>query len=217
MRRVHQTPAALGAACVRWRGKGGALAVVLLAVGTADAPRASAAEARASDDAGRGTALGRLRAEAQIGQEFVAFGTPSYTTLGVGGALELMAGAVELAGGIRLALGAIDPNPGASLFVRASLCAAQPGWWQPAVGFELELTSATQPDPQGEVGSLERRYAAANHANHVRSAALASLLRFKGERLFVATGVLRVGTPLSAEVGRRVYWGLGLVDVGWRF
>jgi len=103
VQRVHQATAAHEAACIRWWRKGGALAVTL-AVGVAGAPRASAAEARAtSDDAGRGTALGRLRADAQIGQEFVAFGTPSYTTLGVGGALELMDGAVELASGLRLA------------------------------------------------------------------------------------------------------------------
>jgi hypothetical protein len=157
----------------------------------------------------------RPRLDSELGYEPRVFGSPSYATLGLGAAL-VVPPALEAAAGVRAAFGAIEPSPGASAFVRASLFATEASY-RPALGIELEATSATRPAPDGDdpPGALAREYGERNRGNALRAALVIAAARWQWQRLFLAAASARVATPLGADAGRRVSFALTLVTVGW--
>lgn len=158
----------------------------------------------------------RPRLDSELGYEPRVFGSPSYATVGLGAAL-VAPPALEAAAGVRAAFGAIEPSPGASAFVRVSLFATEASY-RPAVGVELEATSATRPTPDGGYppGALARAYGERNRDNVLRAALAVAAARWQWEHFFLSAASVRLATPLSADAGRRVYVALTFVTVGWR-
>ncbi len=156
------------------------------------------------------------RVEGEVGFETPTFGTPALEYLGVAMAMRLASSGLELVGGGRVAWGKLDPNPGVAGFVRASLSVSK-GPWNPALGLELEATSATRiaPDRDDPEGSLVRRYADRNRDQAIRIGGVMAPLRCHFGRVFFSLLNLRIATPLSHEIGHRVYLAMGVATLGW--
>jgi hypothetical protein len=158
---------------------------------------------------------GRLRGEAELGYETGIWAAPRYWHVGAGAAVAATRG-VELSSGARLGLGGTLPSSSIAGFLRANLVATA-GSYRPAIGTELEATSATdaRPGPDNPPGSMARDYTARNGDNWLRLAVLASPARWQWEHLLLGIGSFKLGTPLSGQTGERVYLTLSFVTLGY--
>jgi hypothetical protein len=156
-----------------------------------------------------------LRIDGEIGYETGIFGAPSYTMLGAGAAATVMPG-LELAAGARLGAGGTLPALAVAGFARASLLATL-GRYRPAFGIELEATSATDAEPAADdpPGSMKRQLTSENRHNFLRVSAVACPARWQWQHAFVGVGSFRVGTPLSAQIGDRIYLAVWFATVGY--
>jgi hypothetical protein len=156
-----------------------------------------------------------LRIDGDIGYETGIFGAPSFTMLGAGAAMTVMPG-LELAAGVRLGTGGTLPSPAIAGFARASLLAALEHY-RPALGLELEATSATDAEPAANdpPGSMKRQLTSENRHNFLRVSVAACPARWQWRHAFVGLGSFRVGTPLSAQIGDRIYLAVWFVTVGY--
>ena len=156
-----------------------------------------------------------LRVDGDIGYETGIFGAPSYVMIGAGAAAPVLPG-VELAAGVRLGAGGNLPSAAVAGFGRASLLATL-GHYNPALGIELEATSATVATPAATdpPGSMRRRLTSENRHNFLRVSVAACPARWQWRHASVGIGAFRIGTPLSAQVGDRLYLAIWFVTVGY--
>jgi hypothetical protein len=182
-------------------------AVAVFAVGVLGVSGAKAEGLRAE--------TGRLRGEAELGYETGIWAAPRYWHLSAGAVVAATRG-LEFASGARLGFGGTLPSPSIAGFLRASLIAVA-GSYRPSIGTELEATSATDasPGPNNPPGSMARDYAERNGDNWLRLAAIASPARWQWEHLLLGLGSFKLGTPLSGQVGERVYLTLSFVTLGY--
>ena len=157
-----------------------------------------------------------FRIGAEAGYERGLAGAPSYAVLGSSQALDLAGGLLELAGGFRLAMGAMNPSPRGAAFVRPSLCARQNAY-RPAIGLELEITAVSRSVPASDEpeGSLTRTFAKTSRDDFLRGAVVMAPGRFQWEHVFLSVGSVRFVTPLR-EPGVRVQLAFGLLELGFR-
>jgi hypothetical protein len=157
-----------------------------------------------------------FRLGTELGYEHGLAGAPSHAILGSSQSVDLADGAVELAGGFRLAVGAMHPSPRGAAFVRSSVCARQDGY-RPAIGLELELTAVPRSVPTSDEpeGSLTRAFAKARRDDVVRGAVVMAPARFQWEHVFVSVGTVRIVAPLRGT-GLRFQMAFGFLELGWR-
>jgi hypothetical protein len=158
-----------------------------------------------------------LRLGTEVAYERGFAGAPSYGSVGWNQALDVASGALELAGGFRLAIGRMTPSPRGAAFVRSSLCARQ-GSYRPAIGLELEVTATARAVPASDEpqGSLTRAFARENADNVLRTAVVVAPARFQWRHLFLSVGGLRLIVPVLRDPGARAHLGVAFVDIGWR-
>lgn len=156
-----------------------------------------------------------LRVEAELGEETGLYAVPSYHFLGMGAAATVVPG-LDVAAGARVGWGASLPTAALAGYARSTLFAVA-GSYRPAVGLELEATSALSREPGADdpPGSMARRYAETNHENVLRLALIMSPARWEWGPTSVAVASLRLGTPLSRQCGERVYLAVFFVTLGY--
>jgi hypothetical protein len=155
------------------------------------------------------------RIDGDIGYETGIFGAPSYVMIGASAAAPVVPG-IELAAGVRLGAGGSLPSAAIAGFGRASLLATL-GHYHPALGIELEATTATAAalaadDPPG---SMRRQLTRENRHNFLRVSVAACPARWQWQHASVGIGAFRIGTPLSAQIGDRLYLAIWFVTVGY--
>ena len=158
---------------------------------------------------------GDLRVDGELGYETGIFGAPRYALLGTTIARDLPNG-VEVAAGVRVAAGGTLPSPAIAGFGRAGLV-ARFRTYCPGLGIEVEATTATDATPaeNDPPGSMQRQLVKENHRNVLRLSVVASPARWQWQHLLLGAAAFRMGTPLSNQVGDRVYITLWLLTVGY--
>jgi hypothetical protein len=154
---------------------------------------------------------GALRVDAGLGQATGFYGAPAYWLADVAVTSTAVTG-LELALGARVAWGGSLASAAPAMFGR-SLLAVAFGSYRPALGLELEATLATRwrPSQSAPPGSLERDLAERNRDNNVRAAVVLCPLRWLWKDWHLGLASLGLATPLSDELGDRLYltfWGL---------
>jgi hypothetical protein len=174
-----------------------ALAVVVAGIGLATAARA-----------------GQLRVGADVGVATGFFGAPTHWL--VDAAVTSMAvPGVELALGARFAWGGTLAAAAPAGFGRALLAVAF-GSYRPALGLELEATLATErrPSEDDPPGSMVREYAERNKHNTIRAAVVLTPLRWLWKDWHLGLASFGIGTPLSGQMGDRMYLTYWMLCVG---
>lgn len=155
----------------------------------------------------------RPSAEAGVGRDLV--GATSHAFVGAALDLPVLARRFELGAGMRLLTGGIEPEPVFSGFLSARVCARH-GMWSPAVGLELELSTAHRAEtPDEPPDSFTRAFNAAGRDEVLRAHLLLEPLRLAWKQLSVAAGSVRLGTPLDGDAGQRVRLSVTLLRLGW--
>lgn len=162
----------------------------------------------------RADAASELRLDGDVAVRPRLFGSPRYASFGLGATF--VGSTFELGAGVRLLLGDLATLPGLSAYLRA-MAFARAGFLRPAIGVELEASSATggRHGSSAIEGSLTAVYESADRGNVLRTSVILAPLRASFGPVFVSIAALGIGTPLSSEVGKRVYLTLSVLDLGW--
>jgi hypothetical protein len=155
----------------------------------------------------------RVSSEGGVARDLV--GASPHAFFGVAADAPLLARRLEVGAGARVLLGGLEPQPALAGFLSGRLCTHQ-GWWSPALGLELELSTAHVARlPREPPESFTRDFNSAGRGSLLRAHLAMEPLRFEWDRFLVTALALRVGTPLDGAAGQRVRLSLTLLRLGW--
>ena len=155
----------------------------------------------------------RVSGEGGVGRDLV--GASPHGFFGVAAELPVLARRFEAGAGVRALVGAIEPRPALGAFISGRICAHE-GSWSPALGLELELSTAHVARlPREPPDSFTRDFNAAGRGSLLRAHLSIEPLRFEWDRLLLSAASLRIGTPLDGDAGQRTRLSLTLLRIGW--
>lgn len=164
---------------------------------------------------GRAAAVGeRWRLSAAVGAEQDLVSDRAHPVLAATVAAPLARDRLEARASARFVTGHVSPDPALGLALGLSLCARQ-GWYHPAVGVELEArTPYRSRSADAAVDSLVRAYEAAGRNAALFARVVVEPARARWGPWFVAAASLRLGTPLTADAGRRLQIAVNVLELG---